>query len=440
MANTFLSNKIIIPAVIFFGGLLIASGVLILANFSVAELSATSQSSEWTQPAGEGISAPACGSSSVSTSCQGGQAVATVNWTYSGEGIHAELPYPYNVWPVISCENASITGSGLPTLSSMPCSGSYTFSGLNSNTNYTYNILWTGIVCLEWRGGVCESPSQPVRMSLDSKNGSFTTPNCVPAPTVSMTANPTTINLGQSSTLSWSSTNATSCSIDQGIGDVSVNGTRLVSPITNTTYTITCSGPTAPSAQSSAAIIVNQPPGDFNLSVGGGLACNSVPLSWTAASGADGYRILRGSPRVDISPYQPYTALNFTDTSVSQNTSYVYQIEAYNASGVNRSNALNVDTPFCSPTLNFSGNPTSIFEGQSTTLTWSSSYATSCTASGAWSGSKAVNGGEVVIPSPPPSATYTLTCTGPGGSTGPQSVTINITPLALPDWKEIIPR
>lgn len=182
------------------------------------------------------------------------------------------------------------------------------------------------------------------------------------------------------------------------------------------------------------------PPGDFNLSVGGGLACNLVPLSWTASASADGYRILRESPRVDLTPYNPYTALNFTDTTVNQNTSYLYQIEAYNTAGTNRSNALNVDTPFCPPTLNFSGNPTSIFQGQSTTLTWATTFATSCVASGGWSGSKAVNGGEVVVPLPPPSVTYTLACTGPGGSTGPQSVVIDIAPLALPEWKEIIPR
>ena len=182
------------------------------------------------------------------------------------------------------------------------------------------------------------------------------------------------------------------------------------------------------------------PPGGLSLSLGGSVACNSVPLSWTASAGADGYKILRGEPRVDISPFQPYTALNFTDTTVSQNTTYPYQIEAYNGFGTNRSNEIRVTTPFCPPTLSFSGSPTSIFQGQSTTLTWSTAFTTSCTASGAWSGSKPTSGSEVVIPSPPPSVTYTLTCTGPGGSTGPQSVTINITPLALPNWKEIIPR
>ena len=47
------------------------------------------------------------------------------------------------------------------------------------------------------------------------------------------------ICIGQSANLSWSSVNATSVSIDQGIGSVSVSGNRSVSPTVTTTYTIT---------------------------------------------------------------------------------------------------------------------------------------------------------------------------------------------------------
>ncbi|MEK9170814.1 MAG: hypothetical protein AAB789_00670, partial [Patescibacteria group bacterium] len=188
------------------------------------------------------------------------------------------------------------------------------------------------------------------------------------------------------------------------------------------------------------------PPGNFNLNLGGGgsAACNSVPLSWTASSGADAYRILRGNPRVDISPYQPYTALNFTDTTVSQNTSYQYQIEAYNAGGASRSNTINIDTPYCPPVVSFSADSPSLFQGQKATLNWSSAFVTSCSASGNpaqsnWSGSKAFNGSQVVVPLPPPIVTYNLTCSGNGGSVT-QSATVNISPLALPQWREVIPR
>lgn len=68
------------------------------------------------------------------------------------------------------------------------------------------------------------------------------TPVVIPAPTVTISANPATITQGGSATLNWSSTNATSAEIDQGIGAVAVNGSREVSPTQPITYTITATG------------------------------------------------------------------------------------------------------------------------------------------------------------------------------------------------------
>lgn len=79
------------------------------------------------------------------------------------------------------------------------------------------------------------------------------------APTVTLSANPTTIERGQSSTLTWTSTNATNVSIDQGIGDVSTSGARSVSPSSSTTYQITAKGEGG-TAQATARITVTEPP------------------------------------------------------------------------------------------------------------------------------------------------------------------------------------
>ncbi|MGA2961611.1 MAG: alkaline phosphatase family protein [Candidatus Korobacteraceae bacterium] len=62
------------------------------------------------------------------------------------------------------------------------------------------------------------------------------------APTVSIGVSPSTIIGGQSSTLSWSSTGATSAQIDNSIGTVATSGSVTVSPTTTTTYTITVVG------------------------------------------------------------------------------------------------------------------------------------------------------------------------------------------------------
>ena len=60
-----------------------------------------------------------------------------------------------------------------------------------------------------------------------------------PAPTVTLSASPSSIDLGQNATLSWSSTNAESAMITPGIGKVPTSGSRKVTPNRTTTYHIT---------------------------------------------------------------------------------------------------------------------------------------------------------------------------------------------------------
>jgi len=59
-------------------------------------------------------------------------------------------------------------------------------------------------------------------------------------PTItSFSSEPSSVEYGESSVLSWSTKNATTISINQGIGTVSATGTEEVSPETTTTYTLT---------------------------------------------------------------------------------------------------------------------------------------------------------------------------------------------------------
>ena len=64
-------------------------------------------------------------------------------------------------------------------------------------------------------------------------------------------------------------------------------------------------------------------------------------------------------------------------------------------------------------TLSLSVEPTTITLGQSATLTWTTNGA-SCTAGGAWSGTKSAGGSETVTPTATGTFTYTLTCAGGG--------------------------
>ncbi len=160
------------------------------------------------------------------------------------------------------------------------------------------------------------------------------------APTVSLAASPMTVTSGMSSTLTWSSTNASACTASGAwSGQKAATGSESVGPLTTTsTFALSCSG-SGGSAQQSVMVTVN------------------------------------GAPPP-------------------------------------------------APTLSLNANPTAVQPGGTSSLTWSSTDATTCTASGAWSGPKDTSGSEMsgALAS---TSTFSLTCTGAGGSVQ-RSVTVTV--------------
>jgi len=78
--------------------------------------------------------------------------------------------------------------------------------------------------------------------SWGCNKNSPTTPTTKNPPVISsFSISPAAINRGASATLSWSVTNATTVSIDQGVGSVPTSGSRSVSPEKDTVYTLTAS-------------------------------------------------------------------------------------------------------------------------------------------------------------------------------------------------------
>ena len=75
------------------------------------------------------------------------------------------------------------------------------------------------------------------------------------------------------------------------------------------------------------------------------------------------------------------------------------------------------------PSVTFSADPISVIIGSNSTLTWSSSNASSCSASGAWSGTKSTSGSETITITTVGNIAFTLTCSGDGGN---RSATVTI--------------
>ncbi len=74
----------------------------------------------------------------------------------------------------------------------------------------------------------------------------------------------------------------------------------------------------------------------------------------------------------------------------------------------------------------FTASPSTVVGGSVSALSWSTSNATSCVASGAWSGSQNTTGTNVTVGPLSATSTFTLTCTGSGGSVS-QAVTVTVT-------------
>ena len=237
-------------------------------------------------------------------------------------------------------------------------------------------------------------------------------------PTINLNASDTNIIAGESLILSWSSTNADSYSITPGIGTVAPNGTRTVTPMATTTYSITATGPGG-SATDNVTITVDPipaPTATFTADPATITASQSSTLSWTTQN-AESVTI---SPEIGAVAASGSHSVNPADTTT-------YTLTATGPGGtVNKSVIITV-SPILPPAVTITADPASILTGQSSTLTWTSTNATDVVID---QGIGQVSASGSISVSPAETTTYTMTVTGPGGTaTGTAMVTV--TPLSV---------
>jgi hypothetical protein len=84
-----------------------------------------------------------------------------------------------------------------------------------------------------------------------------TIPSPVYAPAInSFNSNLSSIDAGQTATLTWTTSNATSVTISPGVGTVASSGSTTVTPVSTTIYTLTASGNTGSPATSNVTVTV----------------------------------------------------------------------------------------------------------------------------------------------------------------------------------------
>ncbi len=234
---------------------------------------------------------------------------------------------------------------------------------------------------------------------------------CEP-PSASLTASPPAVAPGETSTLVWSTSNATDVSIDHGIGHVGLSGTIAVNPSETTTYTLTATGPCGTASRSATVMVHRAPRVDIVANPQTVVQGQPSTLTWTSAD-ALAVEIDRGIGAVPASG----------SLAVSPHTTTTYTITATGPGGT-ATDAATV-TVLEPPVVSMTAEPGLVARGEASTLTWTSQNAT-------WAGLD--NGIGQVDPvgsvevRPLESTVYTITVQGPGG-TASASARVEVVPV-----------
>lgn len=255
--------------------------------------------------------------------------------------------------------------------------------------------------------------------------------------------NPSCINRGQSATLSWSVRYATNVTITGGGLNQSfsgspagvISGTLAVSPVVDTTYTLTATGPGG-STQAQTTVTVKQP---FTIdSFAASTYCvtpgANVDLSW-AITNAESANI-NGTA---VSSTGGTLRVNPTAT-----TTYTLSATRAGCSGPDTITRAITVSIVPVPTATLSANPARIELGQSTSLQWTTTDATGANITPSPTAGSGLSGPTSVMPVPSGllsvtptqlgTYTYTFTATGTGCSTqqAQQTATVLVDPVAVP--------
>jgi hypothetical protein len=358
----------------------------------------------------------------VTCTGQGGTATDTVTVNVSAQQITADIKVngsdsaitvSYNTGATLTWTSSGATSCTVTPGSYTGTSGSQSTGNLTATQNYV-------LTCTN--GSTTATDAVAVNVSAQQQ-----------APTVTISANPSSINQGNTSVLTWSSANATSCTAAGGwSGTKSLASNENVTPSVTTTYVIVCTNDAGQSATAQTTVTVTQAyqqvptltlystPTVINQGQSATLIWNSQnTTTCNATSNWSGTKSLNGSeivyPSVTTTYSMQCTGTNgqtvFAQATVVVNS---YQQTYYQP---------NYYQPYQNPpTVTLYANPTTVNQGQPVTLNWYSQNATTCYASGSnWSGTKSLTGSEIVYPTQ--GAIYTITCSN---SFGPASDSENI--------------
>jgi hypothetical protein len=243
-----------------------------------------------------------------------------------------------------------------------------------------------------------------------SASTTVTTVQATQVQIASFTANPAAIQAGQSSTLSWTITNATGASISPNVGTVDPHtGSVSVSPTQTTTYTLTATGTGGPVTQSVTVQVGGAPAGNPQI-----VRYAASPVTITKGQSSTLSWTTTGAASVTISGIGTVALNGSTTVTPTQTTSYTLTATDSAGKSVTAVVTVTVSTGAVPQVLQFVANPQNISSGGSSQLCWQISGATSISiAPGIGSN---LNANACVTVNPTTTTTYTLTATNSSGT------------------------
>lgn len=241
----------------------------------------------------------------------------------------------------------------------------------------------------------------------------------VPRPGATLSAEPLSVNPGESFTLSWTSENAGTLAIAPGIGTVAAEGSLSLSPSETVTYTLTATGPGGTVSRSVTVTVSEYPAPEVSLSAEPAdiKTGDSFILSWVTQNATD----------VSIAPGIGTVAAEGSLT-LSPPETVTYTLTATGPGGtVSRNVTVTVTGPPL-PAVSLTAVPGVITEGESAVLTWASENGDSAVMDQG-TGAVPLLGSLTVTPAE--TLTYAITVTGPGGTASAEA-TVTVTPPAVP--------
>ncbi len=230
---------------------------------------------------------------------------------------------------------------------------------------------------------------------------------------VTLTAAPSAITSGQSTTLTWASPDAVSAEIDNGVGVVTpaAGGSVEVMPAADTTYTVTVTFADSSTASAEVTVTVAAAPTATLTADPATITVGQSATLRVASTNAVSAVIQPGDHTVTLD------ASGAGSVSVSPTTTTVYTLTVTDA-----------NTVTAAPTAALTADPATITAGQSATLTVASTNAVSAVIQpGAHTVTLDASGAGSVSVSPPTTTTYTLTVTDANNATAVDTATVTVT-------------